>query len=629
MMSRGENGLLRKGFSDKLLTMLGLILALSLMMLSTPWVSAQAQIQDVPRGHWAYEAVSALVDAGYVSLYDDQTFRGEEPVDRFTFAAAIYQVLRQVETGGAQVSEEDVALLRQLSNEFRAELVSFYNLRDQLLQSVEESEKRIAVFDESLSRVIDVVSALEADQATLREELARESEALRRLVAGETERLSLALETRAQGLQEHTDREIARLDGEVARLDGEIARVDGEVRRIDDELARLDQGLQQADGRIHQLERGLQIHQAERLASETALRQEVQAMIDELRAADRALEQSLSDRLDTMGEFLGSLEVDLGEAWNEALSLTQRVQGLEERTSAVEQRAEALEAQTLRLEADLGNLRADFHRLRSDLSALQSGVEQDRQSLQELRTQLETQRVDLLNRLARLQQSLAETEAALYMLDSRVQGEREETLAALDYLMQETEYLLESSNTLFNDLEMLYQQLAEVEAQLERQGSALLGGQAQLLQDLRALRQRVDAMEDGLARVDTELSGVSERLQNVERQTELLASALELNMAELDSNVGALRQEVSVLGEKIGLSEEERRALTDQLRQEMAAQLNASLLREQKLQQELEELRAEFDQFRAQKDQEIQQVRGTSTIAIAAALIGLIVGFSN
>src|SRR5690606_13096091 len=208
MISRGDKGLLSRRSLGKP------VVALSLMVLLAWSVSVAAQIQDVPRGHWAYEAVSALIDAGYVSLYDDQTFRGEEPVDRFTFAAAVYQVLRQVEAGGAQVSEEDVGLLRQLSNEFREELVAFYGLRDQLLQSVEESEKRVAVFDESLSRVIDVVSSLEADQASLREELARESEALRRLLAGETERLSLALQTEVQALRAHTDGEVARLDGE-------------------------------------------------------------------------------------------------------------------------------------------------------------------------------------------------------------------------------------------------------------------------------------------------------------------------------------------------------------------------------------------------------------------------------
>ena len=95
----------------------------------------------MPRGHWAYDAVTELIQKGYVSTFDDGTFRGDQPVDRFAFAAAVHQILRQVETGLGRVDEADVELLRQLATEFRDELVAFYRLRDELLSSVEDSKE--------------------------------------------------------------------------------------------------------------------------------------------------------------------------------------------------------------------------------------------------------------------------------------------------------------------------------------------------------------------------------------------------------------------------------------------------------------------------------------------------------
>ena len=55
-----------------------LIVALAL---GTAQALAQSSaVTDVPKTHWAYQAVESLVAKGYLELYPDSTFQGDEPV---------------------------------------------------------------------------------------------------------------------------------------------------------------------------------------------------------------------------------------------------------------------------------------------------------------------------------------------------------------------------------------------------------------------------------------------------------------------------------------------------------------------------------------------------------------------
>ncbi|MCS6951190.1 MAG: S-layer homology domain-containing protein, partial [bacterium] len=51
-------------------------------------VAATAQ-QEVPPGHWAYEAVQTLIQQGILKGYPDGAFRGSTPLTRYQFALAL------------------------------------------------------------------------------------------------------------------------------------------------------------------------------------------------------------------------------------------------------------------------------------------------------------------------------------------------------------------------------------------------------------------------------------------------------------------------------------------------------------------------------------------------------------
>ncbi len=134
----------------KALTILGASVALSLV------TSAFAQLppdsfKDVPSEHWAYQAVDALRAKGVLVGYPDGLYRGKRTLTRYEFAVALKRALEQVQTlkgdkgetgapgvagpagpagpagvagpkGDSGMAPEEVAALKKLADEFKAEL---------------------------------------------------------------------------------------------------------------------------------------------------------------------------------------------------------------------------------------------------------------------------------------------------------------------------------------------------------------------------------------------------------------------------------------------------------------------------------------------------------------------------
>lgn len=79
--------------------------------------------EDVPPSHWAYKAVKLLIDKGYLQLYQDQTFQGDRPVDRYTLASVVAKILIDSASGQTGINKDDLSILKSLINEFHEELI--------------------------------------------------------------------------------------------------------------------------------------------------------------------------------------------------------------------------------------------------------------------------------------------------------------------------------------------------------------------------------------------------------------------------------------------------------------------------------------------------------------------------
>ena len=73
-----------------------LLLAVTLVLLATGACCAQT-FSDVPRGHWAYDAVEKSARLGLVVGPGDGTFKGDRPPTRYELAMGMAKVLAEIE----------------------------------------------------------------------------------------------------------------------------------------------------------------------------------------------------------------------------------------------------------------------------------------------------------------------------------------------------------------------------------------------------------------------------------------------------------------------------------------------------------------------------------------------------
>ena len=69
-----------------------LIAALAVGMMSTTFASANP-FTDVPRDHWAYDAISQLAHDGVIEGYGDTTFRGNQSITHYEMVQMIAKAM--------------------------------------------------------------------------------------------------------------------------------------------------------------------------------------------------------------------------------------------------------------------------------------------------------------------------------------------------------------------------------------------------------------------------------------------------------------------------------------------------------------------------------------------------------
>ncbi len=107
-------------------------------------VNSVSQLKDVSADDWAYEALRSLSERyECITGFEDNTFRGQQTLTRYEFAAGLNSCLQQIErlvTSSANVAQEDVQTAQRLSREFEAELASLRGRVDNLEARVDSLE---------------------------------------------------------------------------------------------------------------------------------------------------------------------------------------------------------------------------------------------------------------------------------------------------------------------------------------------------------------------------------------------------------------------------------------------------------------------------------------------------------
>ncbi len=113
---------------------------------------AKAENINIPRTHWAYEALNKLscneIFSGKIC-----DFTGNREISRYEMAIALADMLAKSELAGDKISMEDYDLLKRLTEEFGDELSSVGIWADNLETELDDVKKDIASIKEDISKL--------------------------------------------------------------------------------------------------------------------------------------------------------------------------------------------------------------------------------------------------------------------------------------------------------------------------------------------------------------------------------------------------------------------------------------------------------------------------------------------
>ena len=312
--------------------------------------SGAPSIADVPPDHWAYQAVATLVRRGYITL-EANRFDGTRPVDRFTLASVVARLLNDLEQSRAQLTPEELQLLRRLTGEFREELARWQDERARLAGRLEAQAQDVIRIDRKLTEFLDAwdrQSRAQADRLAALEkqtsELAGRVDRLEQLSAAE---LAQASRT-AEGLREAVTQLQQRVDAlsrETGLRLGSLVPQIQSLQQAQGDQQQVLQNLQQVASRQREELQGLQQATLGQQQGLNDLRQQMAGLgtqYEQLNGRLQALEQQLGQLSTSSGQQSEALRREVA-ALREELGQAER--RLQEQAAVLGERMQRLEGQ--------------------------------------------------------------------------------------------------------------------------------------------------------------------------------------------------------------------------------------------------------------------------------------------
>lgn len=218
--------------------------------------------------------------------------------------------------------------------------------------------------------------------------------------------------------------------------------------------------------------------------------------------------------------------------------------------------------------------------------------------------------------IATLKESLSDVENALIALES-ILLEQGVSLSELENWAGEKAAVFVAmqadDSTLRKDLDELKQQLKTLEESLDSLVDLVGRTDGQFVKDIEKLTGQINSITTRNQEMEKDMQNLAIRITREGQNREALAS-------EINKRLDSLEQQV-------GLSEDELALLTKTVTDEIYAQLNANLLREQRLERQLKTLEEDFASYKTNMEKEIKSAKSTTYIAIGVAAISVLLGF--
>jgi hypothetical protein len=128
--------------------LLSLMLA-AVVLLGASLAWAQSAYDDVPRDHWAYNALDYLTERGVLEGYPDGFFKGDRTLTRYEFAQAVARLLDTIDGGGG---DENVRIMADgLRTEFSDQLAELGRTVNDLGAHVNNLDSQVSGLESSVA----------------------------------------------------------------------------------------------------------------------------------------------------------------------------------------------------------------------------------------------------------------------------------------------------------------------------------------------------------------------------------------------------------------------------------------------------------------------------------------------
>ena len=476
------------------------------LMLGTQTVfSAGEQISDVPESHWAYQGVKKLVQEGYLAVYEDGTFQGQKPVDRYTLASVVGRMLVEIEKGQLGVTQEDLELLRKLSTEFRDELVRWYNEKQNLGDAVTDTQKRVQVMDDTITRVI--VTMEQEDEAT--RQLLQEQAAAILAEIGIVKQELADTAGRLEATDATLTKQVTSQATQLRQVEGELAIQGAALEATASTLAETDAAVQANTEKLKEHSRWLAVQGDSLAALEDAVGVKVQSRFAEREAALSLLQSELEAADAELAAEINRVEVGLSETSHHLATVEEKLVSWQKASA---QRDEQVSKEIDGLESTVGQLQRALQEETTTRTGQTDVLSQDVQVIQEqlvkqaeafaaadgqLMKDVSALRQDLVRSLEAVQTDLITLNDRIAAVDKRTailqQGAAADSkdLADLKGYVNE---LQAHALTLQDRLAVTEEKIASIDEKVSTESSAQLS--ASLMREKRMERQLQELQEE-------------------------------------------------------------------------------------------------------------------------------------
>ncbi len=496
--------------SRRLLTAVSSLLVVVLM--ASAAIAAPAAVADVPTDHWAYEAVTLLVNKGYMGVYESGQFRGDDSVSRYLLAFVAARLLRDVESGRTTLTDDDMKVVRELSLNLREQLAVVTGRLAQLEKAAADAASGAAIASDNTARMAvqyaEFVAAIEEQFRQIKED------ADARAGAGDQKLTALYADSKRQIMEgdEALRQELAVVSAKADSIHASVlAAAESETksrRDLESKLSLSIDGLKAADGAQQaQIDR-LSLKLDEAVAAGASVRAWAESAIAIEAAARQSEVASLQAKQDEFAKsmrlsFDSALEAERAARANDLSDLLAKLEGLTKvqdnlaQSSALALGA-AVEAERRDREAADEALRDADDKLRLSLDALGARIAAER-------TAREADTAELAKALGDLTASHDELAASAASKEALSQA----AAAASASLGAEQIARQEEARRILADLAAARGEIADLDRKTAEADAAILAG-------LAAERARIDAVAAELADLKESVAQLQQYAQTID-----------------------------------------------------------------------------------------------------------------